>query len=470
MASLAFAYGSFGDILESIKLIAKIVKLIQNGAVSNECTQIGKELESFSSELNHLSTILQSTPPLPQFLVDRLQAESALRDLVLSKFKAKIAASRSFFGKVRWAISEEKDVADFRRKLAERRAALSGVVDQINLIGQSRVQGLVNGVGEQVRLGNDRIQDGIGRQLQDQNQILSRVRGGVDDVGEQVRLGIDQVQARVSGVDRQLIAQERKLKQYQISDFEEKLWKWLEFPPRMAGMQHETQKLHHKGTGKWFLDGSEFNAWKDKPGFLWIEGQSGTGKTVLSSIVIQKLVDDPQRFIQGTGVAFFYFDFRDQLKQRVEIMLRSIILQLSAQSPHPYAALDLQYEISKGQTLPTYQDLVDVLETLLSEIGRTYIILDALDEYKDIVLLIQFISRLRSWTKSDPHVPLTSQPREIFATAFEDIPQETLGFTTTQSDIHLFVSSELSRNPGLEQFSQQVENVATKVVEKSSGM
>lgn len=49
--------------------------------------------------------------------------------------------------------------------------------------------------------------------------------------------------------------------------------RWLEFPPDMKGKQHETQKLHHEGTGGWFLDGPEFKEWKDNPGFLWIKGQ-----------------------------------------------------------------------------------------------------------------------------------------------------------------------------------------------------
>jgi len=50
----------------------------------------------------------------------------------------------------------------------------------------------------------------------------------------------------------------------------------------MAEKQHETQKLHHEGTGEWFLKGREFLDWKSKPGSLWIMGQSGTGKSVLS--------------------------------------------------------------------------------------------------------------------------------------------------------------------------------------------
>ncbi|KAJ6539726.1 hypothetical protein B0H19DRAFT_370913 [Mycena capillaripes] len=152
------------------------------------------------------------------------------------------------------------------------------------------------------------------------------------------------------------------------------------------------------------------------------------------------------------------------------MMLRSIILQLSAQSPNPYAALNLLYEGCKGQTLPTHQNLVDVLEKLLSEIGRAYIVLDALDECKDNGLLLRLISRLRGWTKSQLHILFTSQPREIFTTAFEGVMLVSLQFSITQSDIRLFVSSELRSNLDLEHLAQRAAEVTAKVVQKSNGM
>jgi hypothetical protein len=55
--------------------------------------------------------------------------------------------------------------------------------------------------------------------------------------------------------------------------------------------------------------------------------------------VIQKLIDDQQLFAdfqKSSAVAFFYFDFKAKDRNVVETALRRIILQLSAQSPHPY--------------------------------------------------------------------------------------------------------------------------------------
>ncbi|KAJ7939896.1 hypothetical protein B0H13DRAFT_1850099 [Mycena leptocephala] len=170
----------------------------------------------------------------------------------------------------------------------------------------------------------------------------------------------------------------------------------------MTEKHHTIQELHKEGTGRWLFDGDQFVEWQNYPGYLWIQGQSGTGKSVLSD---QKLFDDQQLFVhlgktKSSAVAYFYFDFRDEKRQSVDIALRRIILQLSAQSPDPYGALDRQYMLSKGQVLPTYRDLLEVLQELLANVAHTYIVLDVLDECKeaDQVRLLELISTLRSWT------------------------------------------------------------------------
>ncbi|KAJ7763140.1 hypothetical protein DFH07DRAFT_1018614 [Mycena maculata] len=480
MATVGFAYGSFGDIIDTIKLGAKIIELIRHGGKpSSEWAETEKDMQSLCSILTYLTT-LQTMLPLPPSVTVELQKEIALCRTTTSDFESKITASRGFFQRVLWATSEEKELVAFKKQLIECRVALSGVVDEIKLFVTLRLPAVLMGVQDRVDEVDGKLRVGI-QQLGNQEQRLSgallRVRDRVGDVGEEIRLANDRLQDSVSGVTGQLRDQEqalsgallgfrdrieevgedveRSVNQSLLSSLEEKLWKWLKFPPDMTEKQHEMQKLHHEGTGGWFLDGRKFREWKENPGILWMKGR-----------LIRTLFDDRQ---QGTAVAYFYFDFRDQQKQLVEIMLRSIILQLFAQSPHPYHALNSHYESSNGQALPTYQNLVDLLETLLSEIGCTYIVLDALDECKDTNLLVQLVSRLQRWTGSTLHILLTSQTREI-GTAFAGISQVALEFDTTWSDIKLFVSRGLQSNPDLEHLAHCEAEVTTKVVEKSDGM
>ncbi|KAJ7793904.1 hypothetical protein B0H14DRAFT_3558555 [Mycena olivaceomarginata] len=140
---------------------------------------------------------------------------------------------------------------------------------------------------------------------------------------------------------------------------QQKLERWLEHPPNMKKRQEDMQDLQHEGTGAWFLGSDQFKGWKDKPGSLWIRGDfiAGTGKSVLSSTVIWELFSERQ---PRTAIAYFYFDFRYEKSQHVKIMLQSIILQLSVQSPNSYSALERVHKSSQGQTLPTYDKLLDI--------------------------------------------------------------------------------------------------------------
>ncbi|KAJ6476884.1 hypothetical protein C8R45DRAFT_1158000 [Mycena sanguinolenta] len=125
---------------------------------------------------------------------------------------------------------------------------------------------------------------------------------------------------------------------------EKKLEEWLQSPPDMKQKQRDTEQLRAEGTGKWFLQDNKFIRWEDNAGVLWIEGPSGSGKSVLSSIVIQQLFREAIQFTaQPPAVAFFYFDFRNKETQSVENALRRIVLQLSAQSSSLYATLDTSY-------------------------------------------------------------------------------------------------------------------------------
>ncbi|KAF7358055.1 Sensor protein gacS [Mycena venus] len=67
---------------------------------------------------------------------------------------------------------------------------------------------------------------------------------------------------------------------------EEVLHKWLCIPSDLTDRHHELQSLRHKDTGSWLLHDDQFIRWKATPGSLWIQGISGTGKSVLRLFVL----------------------------------------------------------------------------------------------------------------------------------------------------------------------------------------
>ncbi|KAJ7269755.1 ankyrin repeat-containing domain protein [Mycena rebaudengoi] len=252
----------------------------------------------------------------------------------------------------------------------------------------------------------------------------------------------------------------------------DKLERWLRSPPDMAQKQHDMQALRQEGTGKWFLEGDKFVYWQDHPGSLWIQGSSGAGKSVLSSAAITQLIHDRPLFkdrSKSAAVAFFYFDFKDKTDHAVERALRRIVLQLSAQSCCHYEILSAQYNLSDGQTLPTYDNLQRILEELLRQLERTYIIFDGLDECADNeqVQIITLISRLQKWTESPLHLLFTSQPRAVFSDSFKDVTCVYVESDVTQEDIRLFVEAELRK---MKTWSSRIDEITDRVVSKSNGM
>ncbi|KAJ7827574.1 hypothetical protein B0H13DRAFT_2439244 [Mycena leptocephala] len=219
-----------------------------------------------------------------------------------------------------------------------------------------------------------------------------------------------------------------------VDKFEE----WLGPLPNMKEKQYETQKIRKAGTGNWLLNNNKFIQWGENPGLLWIQGN-----------FIDDLFRDQQHFNdlrKPSAVAFFHFDFKDKAGHTIERALRHIILQFSASSPYHYRALEEQHKVSNGATLPTYQDLQHILRTLLREIGRTYLVLDALDECgEELEQLMDLISRLR----------------------FKDVACISLDSHITEGDIKLFVDKELRESQKLETWVPHADEISNRVVSRS---
>ncbi|KAJ7693014.1 ankyrin repeat-containing domain protein [Mycena rosella] len=239
----------------------------------------------------------------------------------------------------------------------------------------------------------------------------------------------------------------KKVDEVQVLALGKKLQEWLQSPPDMGLKHHATQQLHHEGTGTWFFDSPQFTEWRKNPGCYGLKDNLVPER---ASTVIEKLLAS-----------------KDET-QLVETMLRSIILQLSKQSPQPYSTLDQQYENRKGVT-PIYDNLRDVLDKLLSELGPTYIVLDALDECKEPDRLIDFISTLQNRTTSPLHLLFTSQSRTDFTVAFRALTHVLLESATTREDIIRFVDSEL-RSTKLKHWKNHIPKITVTIVEKSNGM
>ncbi|KAJ7830975.1 ankyrin repeat-containing domain protein [Mycena leptocephala] len=126
-------------------------------------------------------------------------------------------------------------------------------------------------------------------------------------------------------------------------------------------------------------------AFDDRGGFIRIvkRGELGAGLDSLDrgldfseqdsgSTVIEELF---MRRGNNTAIAYFYFDFSDDSKQNMEIALCRLVLQLSRPDGSDWA------------------ELLDLLQKLLQQLGRTYLILDALDECGNYDIIATFVQK-----------------------------------------------------------------------------
>ena len=134
-----------------------------------------------------------------------------------------------------------------------------------------------------------------------------------------------------------------------------------------------------------------------------------------------------------------------------------------------------EYESCNGQKNLIYQELLLLLKVLLKQLGRTYLILDALDECSkaDHDRLVNFVQTIVAWSGIHLHVLVTSQTRNIFTknfTSLERCYKIIIEEATTLDDIKLYLSDELASNSGLDIWKSESETIISCIVKKSAGM
>ncbi|CUS15237.1 unnamed protein product, partial [Tuber aestivum] len=203
----------------------------------------------------------------------------------------------------------------------------------------------------------------------------------------------------------------------------------------------------------------------------------GCGKSVLSAAAIE----DIKRlcFVEkGHTVAYFYFTFSDPKKQDLRNMLRSIIGQLLLASSDiglPDEIIKLYRSSKASGMLPDIKDLQVALSHITGLSRKTFIILDALDEFPKATR-----GRLLSWIgelRADPDAGslsllMTSRPETDIAKSLElpttfAIPLQS---KFIDPDIQSYIESCLDRRPGFTKFTEVMKGeIKERLVSGSQG-
>jgi hypothetical protein len=256
-----------------------------------------------------------------------------------------------------------------------------------------------------------------------------------------------------------------------------KIHQWLSAPdPSVNYLQ--ALKQRQDSTGLWFMKSEQYYMWKTSAASsLWLYGIPGSGKTVLSSTIIQDLLESCQDD-HRKAIAYFYFDFNDAQKQQAEFMLRSVICQLSRKSTSIPGGLDDLFSTHDyGQRQPSVDTLLRATNRILQELSHAYIVLDALDECVGRAELIEIVEEMARWRLENSHLIVTSRRErdieisiETFVTRRNSV---SLQSDLVDDDIRQYVRQRLSNDKGLSRWSKDAslrQEIEAAVIQGSQGM
>lgn len=238
------------------------------------------------------------------------------------------------------------------------------------------------------------------------------------------------------------------------------------------GAQHSDYiSRRETGTGQWLLDSSEFKEWLyGSSSTLYCRGIPGSGKTIITAIVIDHLLN---RSSSGmTGIAFLYCNYRKHETQRAVHLLASLLRQLIATSQSMPESIKALYEqhYPRG-TRPSLEEVSKSLHSVVETYSQTIIIIDALDECRND-------DHTRGSTLSEIRKLQTRFQTKLMATS-RNIPDITEGFhddielevRASDADLNRYLDDQITRlSKSVQRNEKLKQKIKSDIIESAQGM
>ncbi|KAH9047979.1 ankyrin repeat-containing domain protein [Lactarius deliciosus] len=233
-----------------------------------------------------------------------------------------------------------------------------------------------------------------------------------------------------------------------------KLKGWLSPPDPSTNYNIGLRDLHEE-TATWFLEGRIFQEWRSTGSLLWIHGKPGSGKSILCSAIIQRIIS----LCEGrrASVAYFYFDFRDNNKKHRHNLLPSLLVQFAAHSIPCCNIISRVYSAyGNGTQQPSDEVMINCLTNMLSAMTQQpiYVIVDAIDESPNTTgvrspreRVLGLINNLVNLRLPNLHICISSRPEVDIRNRLERLTSHRVSLhdqTEHMEDIAKYISSEVN--------------------------
>jgi hypothetical protein len=253
---------------------------------------------------------------------------------------------------------------------------------------------------------------------------------------------------------------------------------WISVVP--FGQHHDTiSENRTPGTGDWLVEHESFNRWKegDSTAFFWLQGNPGSGKTYLTSKVIDTIQHRISHPPKNEGFAFFYCKrFEKPRRDEPLTILQSFVRQLSTTARNPESMRTQLQEIckearEKGTDLRLEQCKQQILASL-DVYHRTTLVIDAMDECdpESRHVLVNSL-KLFLESKKPVRIFISSRPDRELELALDTSPDVEIQASDNQEDIKKYIEVELTRLlDGKPLIKPMKPEIIPTLLERSQGM
>ncbi|KAF4880678.1 Vegetative incompatibility protein HET-E-1 [Colletotrichum siamense] len=282
----------------------------------------------------------------------------------------------------------------------------------------------------------------------EQARSIKEIMDGLTDKVSVITLNTEET--RQNTQDLKKLAQREKVEKL-LSAFER------------STVHNTTRNQHHKDTGQWLFQNYDYLSWKQAlKSLLWLYGKPGSGKTILSSTIIEdlKLSEASVKSPAGLSnpVLYFYFAFNDSRRQSLDDAIRSLIHQLYRQSELASDKFDL--ELDHNTQHHDTKFFSRAFRTMVEGSAGACIVLDALDECQtraDFSENQGLLSWIKGLIESNVNIRflITSRQEYDIKSTLGGKADYRVGLDgpSVTRDIEMYVSGSMSKHDGLKRWS-----------------
>ncbi|KAL8720435.1 MAG: hypothetical protein Q9225_002693 [Loekoesia sp. 1 TL-2023] len=222
------------------------------------------------------------------------------------------------------------------------------------------------------------------------------------------------------------------------------------------------------GTCHWLPDEQDYLEWLRSPtpksSLVWLNGGAAAGKSVLSSFIINSLVE------QGLCCQYFFIRFGDRRKRTLSLLLRSIAYQLASSKMTLLEKIlqlreqGIDFETASPRTIWERIFKGIIFKTEGDE--PMYWVIDGLDEADDPRAIIRLLFEV-SASSVPVRIMLVSRETSEIAASFQKVPSElglkSIRIESRKEDLSHYIQKELS----LSGDDKLRENVSQTIVRES---